>query len=491
MPEPITGSTRTIALVVVLLAAFMDLMDVTILNVMLPTIEADLHAGPAALEWMLSGYTLTLTVGLISGARLGDLLGHKRVFIIGVAGFTAASAACSLAVDPGMLVAARVGQGLFAATMIPQVLSQIQLLYRAEERGPAMAAYSALSGIAATIGPILGPVLLDWNLAGQGWRLVFWVNVPVGVFATLAAARLLPEGHTDRGQRLDPISVLLAGAGLALLVYPLITASGGNRWPVWSYPVIAAGLAVLVVFYLRQRRIAAHGDRPLIDVALLRGRAFASGLAVQFLFLVPIMGFFLTVMQFLQHGLGMSPLHAGLTLLPWSVFVTVFAGVSAAVLLPRIGRVTVQLGLVVTAIGLALLAVVAASADDHTGTLDLLPGIVIGATGMGLIVAPIAQLTLAGLVPAQIGTGSGLFNTVSQLGACIGVAVIGTLFFNRLHQHTGTGQSGTYGHAFAQTLWISAGLLVAALVISFALPQHDPSAAHADATPRTAAPTAH
>jgi MFS family permease len=170
--------------------------------VTLPTIEASLHASPAALEWMLSGYTLALTAGLISGARLGDLLGYKRVFVAGIAGFAAASAACSLSFSPWMLVAARAAQGLFAAAMIPQVLSQIQVLYRAEERGPAMAAFSALSGIAATTGPIL----LGWNLAGQGWRLVFWVNVPVGAFAAITAARLLPDerGSGAAGQACRP-----------------------------------------------------------------------------------------------------------------------------------------------------------------------------------------------------------------------------------------------------------------------------------------------
>ena len=190
--------------------------------------QASLHAGPVALEWMLSGYTLALTVGLISGARLGDLLGHKRVFVAGVAGFAAASAVCSLSDSPGMLVAARIVQGLFAAAMIPQVLSLVQLLYRAEERGPAMAAYSALSGIAATAEPILGPALLGWNLDDQGWRLVFWVNVPVGAFAAIAAARLLPGERGSGAGRPDLPGALVAGAGLTLVVYPLIAASGNS-----------------------------------------------------------------------------------------------------------------------------------------------------------------------------------------------------------------------------------------------------------------------
>lgn len=473
MPKRFTGRTRAIALVVVLLAAFMDLMDVTILNVTLPTIQASLHASPVALEWMLSGYTLALTIGLISGARLGDLLGHKRVFVVGVAGFAAASAVCSLSDSPGMLVAARIVQGLFAAAMIPQVLSLVQLLYRAEERGRAMAAYSALSGIAATAGPVLGPALLDWNLAGQGWRLVFWVNVPVGALAAVAAARLLPGERGSVAGRPDLPGALVAGAGLTLVVYPLIAASGNSGWPAWAYPAIVAGLAVLAVFGVLQRRTAARGGQPLIDIAVFARRSLASGLAVQLLFLVPVMGFFLTVMQFLQRGLGMSPLRAGLTMLPWSVTVTVFAGLSAAVLLPRIGRTAVQLGLALTAAGLALLAIVAASADSRTGTLTLLPGILVGSAGMGLVVAPIAQLTLADLAPAEAGTGSGLFGTVSQLGASIGVATIGTFFFSQLRHSAGLGGAAAqaYGHAFSQILWVSVGLLAAAFAVSYALPR--------------------
>jgi EmrB/QacA subfamily drug resistance transporter len=473
MPSAITGRARTIGLVVILLAAFMDLMDVTILNVTLPAIESGLHASPAALEWMLSGYTLALTIGLISGARLGDRLGHKRVFVAGVAGFAAASAVCSLSAGPGMLVAARVVQGLFAAAMIPQVLSQIQLMYRPYERGPAMAAFSALSGIAATVGPILGPALLSWNLAGQSWRLVFWVNVPTGAVAAITAAKLLPAEPGGGKGRPDLPGVLAAGAGLALVLYPLIAASARGQWPAWAYPVLVAGVIVLASFCLQQRRTAARGGQPLIDLALLTRRSLAGGLAVQLLFLVPIMGFFLTVMQFLQRGLMMTPLHAGLTMLPWSITVTVFAGLSAAVLLPRIGRLTVQLGLVLTAAGLMLLSVTAASAGRHTGPLGLLPGILTGAAGMGLVVAPIAQLTLTDVAAPEAGTGSGLFNTVSQLGASIGVATIGTLFFAQLHHDSAAGHlaAAAYGHAFSRTLRISAGLLVVALAVSYVLPR--------------------
>jgi EmrB/QacA subfamily drug resistance transporter len=486
MPSAVTGRTRTIGLVVILLAAFIDLMDVTILNVTLPTIESSLRASPAALEWMLSGYSLALTAGLISGARLGDRLGHKRVFVAGVTGFAAASAVCSLSAGPGMLIAARIVQGLFAAAMIPQVLSQIQLMYRPDERGPAMAAFSALSGMAASAGPILGPALLSWNLAGQSWRLVFWVNVPIGGVAAITAAKLLPAGAGRGTGRPDLPGVVVAGVGLGLVLYPLIAVSANGRWPGWAYPVIATGLAVLAAFCVQQRRTAARGGHPLLDLALFTRRSLAGGLIVQFLFLVPIMGFFLTVMQFLQRGLAMSPLAAGLTMLPWSITVSLFAGLSATVLLPRIGRLTVQLGLVLTAVGLLLISFAAAGAGPHTGTLTLLPGILAGATGMGLVVAPIAQLTLTDVAAAEAGTGSGLFNTVSQLGASIGVAVIGTLFFSRLRRETAANHlpAAAYGHAFGWTLWISIGLLIAALAASCLLPERTvPAPATADSQP--------
>jgi EmrB/QacA subfamily drug resistance transporter len=473
---PVAGRARTLALIVILSAAFMDLMDVTILNVVLPAIETSLHAGPAAVEWMLTGYTLALALGLITGARLGDLRGHKKVFLAGIAGFAAASALCGVAVSPGMLVGARILQGLFAAVMIPQVLSQIQLMYHPAERGPAMAAFSALSGIAATVGPILGPALLAWNLAGAGWRLVFFVNVAVGLFALPAAWRLLPEARATHATRLDLPGVGISTVGLVLLLYPLITAANRPHWQGWSTGSIIAGILVLAGFLAHQRRRAAHGGDPLLRIGLLRIRSLAGGLAVQLLFLIPIMGFFLVFMQFLQLGLGYPPLRAGLTLLPWSVIVTLAAALAAAVLLPKIGRATVQLGLLATAGGFALLALAGAGATPATGWAALLPGILLGAAGMGLVVSPIIVLTLTDLAPTEAGTGSALFNTTTQLGASLGVAVIGTVFFTRVHLHTSGAAAAvladTFGHALAISLWTGIGLLTLALAASFLLPRH-------------------
>ncbi|GAB2871608.1 MFS transporter [Streptomyces mayteni] len=475
MSSPPAGKSRTLALTAILLAAFIDLIDVTILTVTLPSIQADLDASPAQLQWMLSAYTLALGTGLISGARLGDIAGHRRVLVVGVLGFTAASAICALALNPGMLIASRVAQGLFAAAMVPQVLAQIQLLYAPHERGGPMAGFASLTGLAATLGPILGPLLTEADLAGTGWRLVFWVNVPLGLATAYASLRLLPESRAAAAPRLDVPGVLVSSAGLLLVLYPLIAASDEAHWPGWATGCVLAGIAVLAGFAVAQRRAERAGGSPLIAVSLLRHRSLAGGLLVQLLFFVPVMGFFMVLMQFLQVGVQMSPTRAGLTLVPWSIAVAVFAGVGAAVLLPRIGRLTVQAGLVALALAMLLMAGTAASASGDTGFLDLLPGVALGGAGMGLVVAPVIQLTLADVPPEHAGSGSALFNTVTQLAAAVGVAVLGTFFFAGLRD--GAPDVTTVGAAFHDTLWLGAALLAVALAATALLPRRPTPAA--------------
>ncbi|MFD5321513.1 MFS transporter [Streptomyces sp. NPDC127098] len=474
------GRTRTLALTAILLAAFIDLIDVTILTVTLPSIQADLGASPAQLQWMLSAYTLALGAGLISGARLGDIAGHRRVFVAGVLGFTAASALCALALNPGMLIASRVAQGLFAAAMVPQVLAQIQLLYAPHERGGPMAGFASLTGLAATLGPILGPALTEADLAGTGWRLVFWVNVPLGLATAYASIRLLPESRAETPPRLDLPGVLVSTAGLLLLLYPLIAASDGGRWPGWATGCLLAGGAVLVAFVLRQRRAERAGGSPLVAMSLFRHRSLAGGLLVQLLFSVPVMGFFMVMMQFLQVGVGMAPLEAGLTLVPWSISVAVLAALGAAVLLPRIGRLTVRAGLVVLALALLLMARTAAGATPDTGFLDLLPSVALGGAGMGLVVAPIIQLTLTDVPPEHAGSGSALFNTVTQLAAAVGVAAMGTFFFARTHDLAPDVR--TVGDAFHDTLLLATALLAVALAATTLLPRHAARAPEAATT---------
>lgn len=460
------------ALVVILLASFMDLLDVTIVNITLPSVRAELDASPAHLQWMLAGYTLTFALGIITGARLGDLYGYKRVFLAGIAGFTAASALCGAAPTAEVLVCARIVQGLFAAVMVPQVLSQIQLMYAPHERGGAMAAFSSLSGLAAATGPILGAALLEADWFGQGWRTVFWINVPVGILAFLTAAAVLPEARSATRPRLDLTGVLISSAGLVLILYPLIKGSEERPWHLWAYVSMILGVIVVAGFVRHQRHLASRGESPLIEVGLLRMRSVGGGLLIQFLFFLPVMGFFLTFMQLLQPGLGMTPMSAGLTILPWPIATTIAAGLGAAVLLPRLGRTTVQIGLVVLAAGFTLLALAAGSATPGTNWLSFLPGVVVGGLGMGLTVAPLAQLTLEKVPARHAASGSGLFNTIAQLGASVGVALFGTVFFAQLPTHAGE-PTGGYATAFAATIWGSLLLLAITFAVSFLLPRKE------------------
>jgi len=422
---PIRGRARTLALAALLLATFLDLMYVTLLNVVLPSIEHDLAASPSRLQWMLSGYTLALAVGIISGARLGDLRGHKIVFLFGLLGFVAASAWCALSPTADWLVAARVMQGAFAAAMLPQVLTQIQLMYEPAERGGPIAAFSSLSGVAATVGPIFGPVLMAWDLGGLGWRLVFWLNVPVGLACAWAAARYLPASRVPGAPRLDPIGVALSAVGLFLVLYPLISVSDGSGWPAWIWASLSAGILVFGLFLWQQSRRGRAGKAPILEVSLFRFRSVSAGLGVQLLFFVPVMGFFLVFMLFLQNGLGLAPVNAGLVMLPWSILVAVFAAISAIVLVPRIGRGAVQIGLALLTAALVLVALTGATFTGAVNWWLLMTGVVIGGAGMGMVVAPLAQLTLSDVPVLKAGTASALFNSVTQVAASLGVAVIG------------------------------------------------------------------
>ncbi len=468
-PGP-AGRLRTVTLVIVLLAAFMDLLDASITNIALPAIRTDLGASSSQIEWVLAGYTLAFALGVITGARLGDLHGYKRVFLIGMIGFTAASALCGAAPTPELLIAARVLQGIFGAAMIPQVLSQVQLLYEPDDRGGAMAAFSALSSFAAALGPTLGAFLLESDWLGPGWRGVFWINVPVGAAAVIAAACVLPEGRAAVRARLDLPGVALSSFGLLLILYPLTLASDGGHWPVWSYGALALGVAVLALFHRYQKRLSGQGRSPLVEVSLFRVRSVAGGLLIEFLIFLPMMGFFFTLLQLLQVALGMSPLTVGVLVLAWPLTNAVFATVGARILLPRIGRATVQIGLVLIAAGLTVLALTARSATPDTYGAAFVPGIFVAGTGAGLAMAPLAQLTFQDVPARHAGSGSGLFNTVIQVAASLGVALFGALYFSRQrdHPHPVPGEAGS---AFAMTMWVSIVLIAVAFGLSYLLPR--------------------
>lgn len=463
------GRARTIALISLFLASAMELIDVTIVNVALPTIEAGLHATGAQLQWIIAAYPLAFAIALITGSRLGDRFGRKRLFLGGLVAFTLLSAACGLAGSAQALVAFRAMQGLGAAAMVPQVLSSLQIMYAPHERGKAMGAFTALAGMASVAGPVLGAVLTDLDLGGLGWRAIFLVNVPVGILAVVAAARWVPESRSQKRPAMNPASVTTLAAGLLAVLYPL-TLGHEYGWPAWTFVLIGVGMAILAAFVVVQVRAQRAGREPLVNLALYRGRGFAGGSGVQMLLFGAMSAYFLAQTIYLQAGLGWSVLQAGLAGIPFAITASVTAGIGVTVLAEKLGRVVLQVGAVVMAAGFGLMALVAHSANAGTSYWTFVgPLMTIGA-GFGLIVAPVGVFTLADVPVEHAGSASGLFNTTGQLANAIGIAVIGTVFFEVVQAAGRTAPVHMFGPAFEAVLAIAAGLLVISVAAAQAVP---------------------
>jgi EmrB/QacA subfamily drug resistance transporter len=464
---------RTAALISLLLASTMELIDVSIVNVALPTIESDLGASPSQLQWMIAAYPLAFAVALVTGSRLGDAFGRKRLFVIGLIGFTAMSAACGLAPDAGSLVAFRALQGFAAAAMIPQVMSSIQVLYAPEERAKAMGAFSGLAGLATVLGPVLGAILTNADIAGTAWRPVFLINVPVGVLALVAALRFIPESRSDRRPNLDPVGVLTLGGGLLAVLYPL-TMGREQGWPAWGFALMVAGIAVLVRFGRSQDRAERADREPLVVLSLYRGRAFAGGSTVLMVLFVSMSAYFLAQTVYFQAGLGWSVLKAGLVGVPFAFTTAAFAGFGVTVLAPKIGRKVLQYGAGVLAAGVAVQAMAVHVASADTTFWVFVPGLIVTGAGFGLMVAPIGMFAIADVPVEQAGSASGLFNTTTQLANAIGIALLGTLFFEVVSRQRSVFPADLFGPAFQVVLVAVAALMAVAALAAAALPEAAP-----------------
>jgi EmrB/QacA subfamily drug resistance transporter len=396
----------------------------------LPSIQQDLHAGYAALQWVAAGYTLAFALVLITAGRLGDILGRKRLFLVGVAGFTAASLACAVAQSPAMLVASRVLQGAMAATMIPQILAIIQANFPVGERAAAFGLYGAVGGAANVAGPPVAGLLLQGNPFGLGWRSIFLVNLPVGVATLAAAAVLVRESRAPRALRLDPVGVGIVTVGLLLLLYPLVQGRELG-WPPWTFAAMVAAVPVLAVFVLWERRKTRVDGSPLVALGLFRQRPFVAGLGINLALLVGIGSFFLVLVFYLRVGLGYSAMRTAMVALPWPVGIAVAAGVSAR-FTATAGRRLLASGSLLVGIAMAVLALVIDRYGIGIHGWQLVPLLALGGIGMGLVFPPLVDTVLAGVPPQDAGSASGVLNTAQQLGAAIGVAVIGVIFFGLL-----------------------------------------------------------
>ena len=420
----ISGRARTIALICLLSAAFMELMDGTVVNVALRTMETDLGASSTALQWVVAGYPLAYAVGLIVSARLGDRYGRRLLFVAGLAAFGVMSLACGLAAGPGQLVAFRVLQGAAAALMVPQVLTNIQVLYRPDERGKAMGMFTSVIGLAAVTGPILGAVITDGDWFGMSWRPIFLINVPLAAIAVAAALSFIPETRDDNPAPITAGSAGLLGASLAAIMLP-ITLGPDNDWPAWGFATITIGVAGLAIFARRQVTTAEAGVTPMVPPTLFRTRSFTTGLITFAALTIPTGGYFLVQSLHVQMALGWSVLHTGFMWIPFSLAVPVSAGLAATVLAPRLGRRILQIGAAILITGMA--AMYLAEGSSNPG-LWFPVALVIAGLGFGAIVGSAGLLVLNDVPVALAGAASGVFNTVQALAVAVGAAVIGTAY---------------------------------------------------------------
>lgn len=458
--EPSPYRWRWVVLAVVLVAEIMDLLDSTVITIAAPTVRAELGGGTASMQWWAAGYTLAFGVLMIVGARLGDIYGRRRVFLAGIAGFTLASIACALAPSPDALIATRVLQGGFGALLIPQGLGVIKNVFPPKEMGGAFAAFGPVMGMAAIAGPILAGWLTEADLLGTGWRMIFVVNVPLGVLGLIGALRFMPESRSSVRMRLDPLGAVLISTASLAIIYPLVQGRELG-WPAWTFALLAAGVALLGVFALAERRT--HGT-PMIEPGLLRNRAYTSGLIVGVVFFAGFAGLCMVVSLFLQLGLRFSPEHAGLTLIPMSLGTAITAGGSYA-LMPRFGRKVLQAGLVIIVGSLLGLAATVSSGGTGLSSLDLVPALAVFGLGLGFVFGPLFNVILAGVGKHEVGSASGTLNAIQQLGNSIGVALLATIFFSVIDHGHGSPT------AMIRTVLIAAALVTVAFGLSFLLPK--------------------
>ena len=450
---------RWMVAAVVLIANTMDLLDATIVNVAGPSIHGDLGGGASTIQWLSAAYTLTFAVFLIAGARLGDIVGRRRTFLIGLVGFTVFSAACAVSQDVGTLIALRALQGGLGALMIPQGFGLLKEVFDDEELARATRLFGPSTGLAMLGAPVLAGALIDADLWNIGWRLVFLINVPIGLAALPLAIRSLPGGISHPDLTLDLGGVGLVGLALVVIIYPLIQGQS-DGWPAWTSVLLAAGVMLLFVFVRHERR---RKRNALIEASLFTNRMYLSGIAVMLFLFGAFGGLLLCVSLYGQLGEGWSPIHAGLSLTP--MFLGLVVGMfGSGSLVERLGRHLLHIGIALIAAGTVVLALMLTGASTAS-TWDLVPGLLLVGAGVGTVLGQIIQFVLAAVSMNEVGSASGVMEASQQLSTSLGVAVLGTIFFSVFKHHLAT-------DALRITSWVCLVPLSAAFALVFLLPKH-------------------
>ncbi|WP_394821589.1 MFS transporter [Pendulispora albinea] len=455
------------ALAVLLTGNFVTVLDLFIVNVALDSIRKELHASLADVQLVLVGYSAAYGVLLMNGARLGDLFGRRRMFLVGMGLFTVASALCGLAQAPGVLIGARALQGIGAALLMPQVYASLRVSFEGEERRRAFSIMGAVQGVAASISQLAGGLLIEHGLGGFGWRLVFLINVPIGIAAVVAGRARIVETRAPVPAKLDVGGAVLAALGLVLLLVPFMEGREYG-WPWWSIAAPALSVPLFVYFVRHEKALSTRGGVPIIEMALFRNTKFVTGVAAVFLFYSSISSFFLSLTMLLQTGLGMSPLAAGAVFTPSAI-----AFFAASLAGPRLSRVlggrALLLGVLVFTTGLGLSVIAGAVAPEDRAL--VISSLVLNGAGQGLVIPLALEAVLSRVGDEHAGMGAGALTTMQVVGSSVGVALVGVLFFSMIGE-AGAAPAGLraviYGHAFAKaTLYNIAASLMS--LVMFAL----------------------
>lgn len=417
-------------LATLLLAAFMQLLDATIVTVATVPIQEDLGASFSQVQWLLAGYQLAFASGLITGGRLGDVYGRRRVFLVGVLAFTAASMLCGLAPSAAALVAFRVLQGASASLMFPQITSIIHTTFQGAARARAFGMLGGTIGLSGLAGPLIGGGLVQADVLGWGWRTIFLVNLPVGILTAVGAAILVAESRSVERPRLDLVGSVIATSGLVLLIYPIVQGREAD-WAPWVWLLIGASIVVLALFGLHQRARQAGGS-PLVDFRLFRSDgAFGIGVFAVFALFSGVAAFFLAFAIYLQGGFGHSAWETGLSFMPIAL-ATTFASGATIPLAARLGKILVQVGAGIMIVGMVLLMITLRRNTGDITLVELLPASVFIGAGLGMAISTLNNISLAEARGPSAGSAAGVQSTMGQIGNAVGVAVLGTLFFSLL-----------------------------------------------------------
>ncbi|MGF6965017.1 EmrB/QacA subfamily drug resistance transporter [Paraburkholderia sp. WC7.3g] len=461
---------QALALAVLFVGAFLAPLDYFIVNLALPSIRTGLNASDAQLQLVVSAYASAYAVLLITGGRLGDLFGRRRMFMTGMAAFVIASALCGFATSGHVLVISRIMQGIAAAVMAPQVLATIRAVVPLHQQTRVMSLYGFVFGLSSIVGQLGGGALITYRPFGLDWRVIFLINIPIGIAAFIGTWKFVPENQPATHTGVDLKGVALLSALLLLVIYPM-THGREAGWPAWTFAMFALAVPVSALFVATERRVERGGGHPLVDLQLFRNRAFALGLVLAFLFYCNS-AFFLTYGIFLQTGLHWTPLASGIAIMPFALGF-VIGPLSSPAVIKRIGAHVLTLGFSMMTLGFA----VTGWSATRSATPDLLfyGGLVCAGVGHGLLLPSIMRIVLQEAVPEKAGLASGVVSSTLQIGSAFGTAAISGAFFGALD---GSAAPASYAHAFQLSLAINAVLMFVCIGLSVLLVRHQRRARH-------------